>query len=92
MSDTTLLLLKAICIALVGWLATAHLIKTRTNLKEKLKRFLIVPTWFPWMGLALGGPVYQGSIPSDEALSAGLSFTVGMFICLFMLNRQRRKG
>jgi hypothetical protein len=91
MTETTFQIFKVISIALVGWLATAHWIKTRARFSDNLKRYLIVPAWFPWMGLALGGPVVQGSIPTWDALSAGLSFTFGMLFCLFMLSRQKRQ-
>ncbi|GIV96449.1 MAG: hypothetical protein KatS3mg057_1106 [Herpetosiphonaceae bacterium] len=91
MDETTFVMFKVMIIALIGWLATAYWIKTRLNVRAQLKRLLIVPAWFPWMGLALGGPVYQGVVPSKEAISAGLSFTAGMLVYLFMLRRQGRR-
>ena len=69
----------AMMIAIVGWLATIFAI-SRSSLSRTWKRNLLVPSWIPWMALALGAPILNGLIPLNDAVSMGGAMTAGMLI------------
>lgn len=80
----------AIVIALIGWFATIFAIsKSRLNTKKKL--LLLVPSWVPWMALALGAPIISGMIPLTEAINIGGAITMGMVVSL-VISRNQRTG
>lgn len=91
MNGATQTMIVSLLIALGGWLATAHWIKSRQRLNDQYKRMLIVPAWFPWMGIAMGGPVVQGQIAFVEAAKIALSFSCGMLFYMYMARRNARK-
>ena len=91
-SVTTITLVSCLLVAFFGWLATVHAIRTNTRLSDKLKRRLIVPSWFPWMVVALGAVVAQGRMSLDEAFQGGMSFSVGMLFFLISSQRQVRRS
>lgn len=69
-------------IAFVGWLASSYALK-RTSLFGRWQRALIVPLWFVWMAVALGGPVANGSLAFADAIRAGAACMAGMSSYLF---------
>src|SRR6185503_16326601 len=69
----------AVIIALMGWFATIFAI-SRSRLSSKRKLLLLVPSWIPWMALALGAPILSGLIPWHEAINIGGAMTVGMVV------------
>ena len=89
--ETTDLLLRLMAVAMIGWVATSYRVK-HSRLAPRWRRVLILPLWFIWMSFALGGPVYTGRLPLNEALATGASFTVGMtvYLFLFSLSMSRR--
>jgi len=88
---TTDLLLRVMVIAMIGWLASSYRI-VQSRLKPEWRRALIIPLWFVWMSLGLGGPVYTGALPLHEALTTGASFTVGMSVYLLLATLRSRIG
>lgn len=86
--ESTDLLLRIMLIALVGWLASAYRI-ARSRLRPAWRRCLIIPLWFVWMTVGLGGPVYTGALSLGDALMTGASFTVGMTVYLLLYSLQR---
>jgi hypothetical protein len=81
----------AIVIALIGWFATIFAIsKSRLNGKKKL--LLLVPSWVPWMALALGAPILSGILPLTEAINIGGAITMGMVVSLVISRNQRTRG
>ncbi len=91
MDQATRTMIVSLLIALAGWLATAHWIKSRNTLSDQYKRMLIVPAWFPWMGMAMGAPIAQGQISFFEALKTVVSFSFGMMICLYVTRRKSQR-
>ena len=91
MDQMTRTMVISLLVALAGWLATAHWIKTREKLSDQYKRMLIVPAWFPWMGVAMGAPIAQGQIAFGDAFKTVLSFSFGMMICLYVTRRKARR-
>jgi hypothetical protein len=77
----------AIIIAIVGWLATVFAI-SRSSLSSTWKRKLLVPSWIPWLALALGAPILSGLIPLSEAISVGGAMTTGMLVSIVVGRRQ----
>ena len=77
----------AIMIAIVGWLATILAI-SRSSLSRTWKRNLLVPSWIPWMALALGAPILNGLIPLHDAVSMGGAMTTGMLISVVIGRRK----
>jgi hypothetical protein len=77
----------AIVIALVGWFATVFAI-SRSSLSRKRKRILLMPSWIPWLALALGAPILSGIIPISEAVNIGGALTMGMVVSL-VVSRHR---
>ena len=92
MDQTTKTIVISLLIALGGWLATTHWIKSHQKLTDQHKRMLIVPLWFPWMGFAMGAPVMNGQISWLEAVKAVVSFSVGMLVCVVMTRRKARRS
>lgn len=78
----------AIIIALIGWFATIFAI-SRSGLSSKKKLLLLIPSWVPWMALALGAPILSGMLPLREAINIGGAMTVGMAVSLAISRGQR---
>ena len=77
----------AIIIAIVGWFATIFAI-SRSPLDGKWKRILLIPSWIPWLALALGAPILSGMIPLNDAFSIGGAMTTGMLVSIVVGRRQ----
>lgn len=71
----------AIVIALIGWFGTIFAI-SRSKLSSSRKRILLIPSWIPWLALALGAPILSGIIPLSEAVNIGGAMTTGMLVSL----------
>ncbi len=89
--DSNSVLIQVLFLALAGWLATCYCIVS-SRFKLYTRRFLIIPLWFVWMLLALGGPVFQGTVPLTQALSSGIGLTTGMLFVIFMHQLSRRRS
>src|SRR5829696_5274125 len=76
----------AIIIAIVGWLATIFAI-SRSSLSRTWKRNLLIPSWIPWLALALGAPILSGLIPLNDAFSIGGAMTTGMLVSIVIGRR-----
>ena len=77
----------AIVIALVGWFATIFAI-SRSSMSRRRKRILLIPSWIPWLALALGAPILSGIIPLTDAVNIGGAMTTGMLVSLVISRRQ----
>ena len=77
----------AVLIALIGWVATIRAIST-SRWSGRVKQWLMVPSWVPWMALALGAPILSGAIPLQEALNMGGAMTIGMAVSIVLSGRQ----
>jgi len=77
----------AIIIAIVGWFATIFAI-SRSSVSSKWKRILLIPSWIPWLGLALGAPILSGMIPLNDAVNIGGAMTTGMLVSIVVSRRQ----
>jgi hypothetical protein len=77
----------AIIIAIVGWFATIFAI-SRSSVSSKWKRILLIPSWIPWLGLALGAPILSGLIPLNDAVNIGGAMTTGMLVSIVVARRQ----
>src|SRR5260221_4544667 len=71
----------AIIIAIIGWLATIFAI-SRSSLSRTWKRNLLIPSWIPWLALALGAPILSGLIPLNDAFSIGGAVSTGMLVAV----------
>ncbi len=89
--DSNSVLIQVLFFALTGWLATCYWVVS-SRFKPHTRRFLIIPLWFPWMLLALGGPVVQGIVPHTQALSSGIGLTIGMLSVILMHRLMRRRS
>jgi hypothetical protein len=89
--DPNYALMQAMLFALAGWIATCYRI-VHSEIKPQTRRLLVIPLWFVWMTVALGGPVFQGVITPVNALQTGASFSVGMLMFLFMRRVGSRKS
>jgi len=78
----------AIIIALIGWFATILTI-SRSSMSSKRKRLLLIPSWIPWLALALGAPILSGLLPLNEAVNIGGALTTGMLVSLVISGRQQ---
>jgi hypothetical protein len=83
-------LMQAMFFALAGWFATCYQI-VHSRVRPQTRRLLVIPLWFVWMALALGGPVFQGVVTPTEALTTGASFSVGMVMFLLMRRLNSRR-
>ncbi len=86
---TTDVLVQVMLFAMAGWIASSYRI-VHSSLDPRWRRMLIIPLWFVWMAFGLGGPVYTGQLSLAEALSTGVSFTLGMCIYFVMFSLGRR--
>jgi len=77
----------AIVIALVGWFATIFAI-SRSSMSRRRKRILLIPSWIPWLALALGAPILSGIIPLADAVNIGGAMTMGMLVSLVISRGQ----
>jgi hypothetical protein len=82
-------LLRVMIFAMAGWIASSYCI-ARSDMSPAWRQGLIVPLWFAWMILGLGGPVYNGSVAFSDAMVTAASLTAGLSLYLFMARRQRR--
>ncbi|KAB8144060.1 hypothetical protein F8S13_09240 [Chloroflexia bacterium SDU3-3] len=78
----------AIVVAVIGFLATIRAIST-SKLSERTKRLLLIPSWVPWMALALGAPLLAGAIPLPDVLNMGGGMTAGLMVAVVVASRQR---
>jgi hypothetical protein len=77
----------AILVALVGWFATIRVISA-SRLSSGKKRLLMIPSWLPWMALALGAPILSGLISLPNAMNLGGAMTMGMLVSVVLSRRQ----
>lgn len=77
----------AILIALIGWFATIRVISS-SRLSSRNKRLLLIPSWIPWMALALGAPILSGLLSLPNALNLGGAMTIGMMVSIVLMQRQ----
>lgn len=77
----------AILVALVGWFATLRVISA-SHLSSGKKRLLMIPSWIPWMALALGAPILSGFLTVPGALNLGGAMTLGMMVSLVFSSRR----
>jgi hypothetical protein len=84
-------LMQAMFFALAGWFATCYRI-VHSRIRPQTRRLLVIPLWFVWMALALGGPVFQGVVAATDALATGASFSVGMAIFWVMRHLDSRRS
>ena len=77
----------AIFIALIGWFATIRVISA-SRLSSGKKRLLMIPSWLPWLALALGAPILSGLISLPNAVNLGGAMTVGMMVSVLISRRQ----
>jgi hypothetical protein len=78
--------ITAIAIGVAGWLGTLIVI-ARSHMHARRKLLLLIPSWVPWAALALGGPVFAGSIDMASALNIGGAMTLGMTVSLLIGRR-----
>lgn len=83
-------ILFVIVIAVVGWMATIRAVST-SRLSERAKRWMLIPSWIPWMIVALGAPLFTGALQFVEALNIGGATTAGMVVAVVFASRQPRR-
>ncbi|MEN9934180.1 MAG: hypothetical protein RLZZ387_759 [Chloroflexota bacterium] len=79
----------AMFFALVGWFATLAVIGG-SRLNTVWKQLLLVPSWIPWVALALGAPVVRGNLDLTGALGIAGAMTVGMTVSILASQRRSR--
>lgn len=84
-------LMQALVFAFAGWIATCYCI-VHSRIRPQTRRWLIIPLWFVWMAVAIGGPVFQGTVSVQDALSTVISLTVGMTFAVLMRSRSSRRS
>lgn len=82
-------LIIAMFFALLGWFATLAAIGG-SRLSGIWKQLLLVPSWIPWVALALGAPVVRGSIDLNGALGIAGAMTAGMMVSIVASQRRSR--
>jgi len=80
----------AMLVAVIGWLATIRAIST-SRLSSRNKRWMLLPSWIPWMALALGAPILSGFLALSEALHIGSAITIGLMVSVVVAGRQSRR-
>lgn len=81
-------LIQALAFALAGWIASCYRL---INSRYGAKRWLVVPLWFAWMALAIGGPLTQGSLSIADAGSTVAGLTAGMALAMLFNARYLRR-
>lgn len=84
-------LVQALVFALAGWIATCYCI-VHSRIKAEVRRWLIIPLWFVWMIVAIGGPVFQGVVTLGDAASTVAGLTAGMAMMLIINARNARRS
>jgi hypothetical protein len=79
----------AMFFALLGWFATLAVIGG-SRLSAVWKQLLLVPSWIPWVALAMGAPVVRGSIDLGGALGIAGAMTIGMLFSIVATQRRER--
>jgi hypothetical protein len=79
-----------ILIALVGWFATIRVIG-RSRLSNSTKQLLLIPSWIPWMLIALGAPILAGNLSLANAINLGGAMTMGMVVSVVFARNQGTK-
>jgi hypothetical protein len=80
----------AVLVALIGWFATIRAIST-SKLSSEHKQWLLIPSWIPWMVVALGAPILTGALSVANAINLGGGMTMGMAVSVvFSLRRPKR--
>lgn len=77
-------------IAIVGFLATIRAIST-SKLSARTKRWLLIPSWIPWLAVALGAPIFTGALAFAEALNIGGGLTAGLMVAVVLGARQSQR-
>jgi hypothetical protein len=81
-------LIQALALALAGWIASCYRL---INSRYGSRRWLVVPLWFVWMALAIGGPVTQGTLSVADAGSTVAGLTAGMVLAMLISARHLRR-
>ncbi len=79
--------LVVIAVAIIGWFATIRAISS-SKLSDKTKRWMLIPSWVPWMAVALGAPIFSGVLPLIDAMNIGGAMTAGMAVAVVIVGRQ----
>jgi hypothetical protein len=82
-------ILTAMGFALAGWFATLIVI-SGSRMRALWKQLLLVPSWIPWAGLALGAPVVRGSLDISGALGIAGAMTLGMLVSIVAAQLRQR--
>ena len=79
--------LFVIIVAIIGFLATIRVI-SQSHLPARVKRWLLIPSWVPWLALALGAPLFTGALALPDALNIGGGLTAGLMIAVVVSGRK----
>ena len=80
----------AILVALIGWFATIRAIST-SKLSRERKQWLLIPSWIPWLVVALGAPILAGVLSVANAINLGGAITMGMAVSVVFSQRRPPK-
>jgi hypothetical protein len=80
----------AILIALVGWFATIRAISA-SKLSNGRKQWLLIPSWIPWLVVALGAPILAGALSVANAINLGGALTMGMAVSIVFSQRRPKR-
>jgi hypothetical protein len=80
----------AIVIALVGWFATIRAI-SGSKLSSERKQWLLIPSWIPWLVIALGAPILTGALSLANAINLGGALTMGMAVSIVFSQRRPKR-
>ena len=80
----------AIVVALVGWFATIRAISA-SKLSSDRKQWLLIPSWIPWMVVALGAPILTGALSVANAINLGGAITMGMAVSIVIAHRRPKR-
>ncbi len=62
-----------------------------SRLSSGIKQLLLLPSWIPWMLIALGAPILAGSLSLAQAINLGGAMTMGMVVSVVFARNQRSK-
>jgi hypothetical protein len=80
----------AVLLALIGWFATIRAIST-SKLSSEHKHWLLIPSWIPWLVVALGAPVLTGALSGANAINLGGAMTIGMTVSIVFSQRRPKR-